>query len=137
MEIPGPGTESAQLLPDPLTHSDGQGSNPHLRGDLSCCSGILNPLGHSRNSLIYFELILRTGGKAELWFSYKLDYFQTATNWSHLSWFLIYSSDLAFIHTRTCWRKILMVAFKDISRSLLSILLRKWTVLMCLTKSYG
>ena len=41
-------------MSDPLTHCFGWWLNPNFCSDLSCCSGILNPLCHSGNSDIYY-----------------------------------------------------------------------------------
>ena len=41
---------TAATMPDPLTHCSRPGSNSCLHRDLNCCSWILNPLRHGRNS---------------------------------------------------------------------------------------
>ena len=43
---------AATTTPDPLTHSQGQGSNPHLHNHPRCCSLILKPLCHTPGSHI-------------------------------------------------------------------------------------
>ena len=45
---------TAVAKPDPLVHCVGTGSKPHLHSNPSCCSWILNPLLHSRNSSVNF-----------------------------------------------------------------------------------
>ena len=62
---------SAAIMLDPLTHSQTGDQNLHLRGYLSCCSLIHNPLHHSRNSKMNIFHI-----SFSLWLSFYSTYAQ-------------------------------------------------------------
>ena len=51
-------------MPDPLTHCASHRSNPCLCSHLSCCSQILNPLCHLRNSLYPFKFLFLFDSKS-------------------------------------------------------------------------
>ena len=90
---------TSKAMPDPLTHCTGTRINP------SCCSQILNPLCHSRNS--HFQIL----------FPYRL---LQDTEYSSLcctvgpSWLSIWLSIL-YIVVCTCWFYILNVSLNTSS----------------------